>query len=173
MKSFYIYLIVLIVFLLTIFLQINVFSIFTLVGTAANLGIILVTAIGLMTGEERGSILGGVFGFLIDIVEGKALGVYMLSYILLGYFTGRVGKDFSKENRTTLVAMVGVSTLVFEVFYYFFNILLYRMDLTPFYFAMEVGKEVVYNMLLAIIFFKFLYGLGDLINRTKDNYYML
>ena len=133
----------------------------------------MICAIGLMTGEARGSILGGVMGFMIDILEGKALGVYMLSYILLGYFTGRLGRDLSKDNRTTLVAVVGIGTVGFEAFFYVLGILIYRMDISPIVFAIELGKETVYNMLIAIIAYPFLYNVSDLINRTKDNYYLL
>ncbi len=118
MRDVYIYGIFVIVMILIILLQINLFSILTLVGTTANLGVVLIASVGLMTGKERGAILGGVYGLFMDMLEGKAFGIYLVGYLLLGYICGRISKSFSKDNRTTAVAFVGVGTVAFEVFIY-------------------------------------------------------
>ena len=56
MKNFFIYLIAFVLMLIIILLQYNLFSIYTLVGTMANLGLVLISAIGLLTGRERGAV---------------------------------------------------------------------------------------------------------------------
>ena len=173
MKSFYIYAIVFVVMLFVILLQFNMFNIITLLGTAPNLGVVFIVAIGLLTGKERGASYGFVYGLILDIIEGRMLGLYTLLYLILGYVVGRIGKDFSRENHTTFVAMVGICTVVFEGFAFLMGIVFNHFSITFLYFCWELAKEVVYNMLIAIIVFKFLYGLCDLLSRTKSNYYLL
>ncbi len=173
MRDLSIYLIVLMVILFVIMLQFNVFDLIRLVGTTANLGVVLVASVGLMTGKERGAGVGAVYGMMLDLIEGKCLGAFLSAYLLLGYLCGRVGQDFSKENRTTAVAMVGVGTVVFEGIILLLNILLFKIELTPIFWGMELAKEAVYNMFITIISFSFLYRLSDLLNRTKNNYYLL
>ena len=173
MRDISIYLIVFVVVLLTLMLQINLFDILKLVGTTANLGVVLIATIGLMTGKERGAAIGATYGLMLDIIEGKSIGLFLGVYLLLGYFCGRIGKSISKENKTTTVAIVGIGTIFLELAVYLMEVMLYHVEITPITFGVELMKEALYNMLLAIISFRFLYQLSDLINRTKKNYYML
>ena len=173
MRDVSIYGIVFVVMLIIILLQINLFNTLTLVGTTANLGVVLISSIGLITGKERGAALGGVYGLMLDILEGQMIGLYLAGYLLLGYICGRVSSNFSKDNRTTAVAFVGIGSVAIEAFIYLASMFLLKYAFSPINFAMELGKEAVYNMFLAIISFKFLYGLCDMINRTKSNYYLL
>lgn len=121
MKKVWISIIVFLIMWLSILLQINWFNVVTLAGTVANLGIVIVVAIGLMCDKTIGGIIGFVYGLMLDIVCGKSIGIYLLSYMLLGLVSGKIGKGFSKDNKTTLIAMVGISTLVFEIFTYVFR----------------------------------------------------
>lgn len=173
MRDVSIYGIVFVVMVIIILLQMNLFNTLTLVGTTANLGVVLISSIGLMTGKERGAAIGGVYGLMLDMLEGKLIGLYLLGYLLLGYVCGRVSSSFSKDNRTTAVAFVGLGSVAFEAFIYLASMVLMKYAFSPITFAMELGKEAVYNMFLAIISFKFLLGLSDMINRTKNNYYLL
>ena len=119
MRDFYIYSIVVVAMIAIILLQVNLFETLTLVGTTANLGVVLISSIGLMTGKGRGAAMGGIYGLFLDLIEGKMIGLYLIGYLLLGYLCGRVSASFSKDNRTTTVAFVGVGTVAFEAFIYF------------------------------------------------------
>ena len=61
-------LIIVLIFILLYFFQINFFSWFTIRGVKPNLFVILSLFIGLFAGKKIGGILGAIFGFVIDIL---------------------------------------------------------------------------------------------------------
>ena len=65
-------LIILLIFIIVNFLQINFFSWFTIRGIKPNLFILLILFLGLFTGKKIGSICGFIFGFIIDLLIGKS-----------------------------------------------------------------------------------------------------
>lgn len=115
MKKFLVGLTLFLTIIISVLIQINLLNIVTLAGTAANMGIILVVAIGLMCDKTLGGVIGIIYGLIMDVIFGKALGFYVLLYMMLGYTCGRIGRVVSRENKTTLVVMIGISTLVFEI----------------------------------------------------------
>lgn len=123
--------------------------------------------------KRFGGVIGIVYGFLQDILFGKALGVYALLYMLLGFFSGKLGRGFSRDNKTTMLAMVGIGTLVFKIAFFILAKIIYDYDLEIFSFAYEGLKETIYNVLIAIILFKPLSLLSEIINKSKNNYYLL
>lgn len=92
MKKFWVGMIVFIIILILTSLQINLLNEITFFNTAADIGIIFVIGLGLICDKELGGIIGLVYGFIQDILFGKALGVYALLYMLIGYFSGKVRK---------------------------------------------------------------------------------
>ncbi len=173
MKKLLVGLIICIVIWATMLVQVNLLSTITLFGTKACIGIVLITGIGLMCDKTPGSIIGFIFGLLQDILFGKAIGVYALLYMLLGYVTGRLGKGFSKDNKTTLIVMVGISTIVFDILFQILAMIIYKYDLSIINFVSVVLKEAIYNILLVIILFKPLLLLSEIINKSKNSYYLL
>lgn len=173
MKKFLVGLIMFIVIWFAILVQINLFNVITLAGTAANLGIVLIVSLGLTSGYTVGGAIGLTYGLLVDILCGARIGMYTLSYMLLGYLCGKIGKDFSKENKTTIVAITGIGTVLFDVFYYTLGVLICDYDFSIFAFILTVFKEAFYNMLIAIILFKPTSFLAEIINKSKNSYYLL
>lgn len=173
MKKFLVVLIVFLVILISVFIQINLLNVITLVGTAANIGIVLVVGVGLMCDKEVGGLLGISYGFVQDILFGKAIGIYALLYMLLGYFSGKLGRGFSRDNKTTMVAMVGIGTAIFNVAFLILSSIVYDYDLLTLASLFTLLKEVIYNMLLVIILFKPMSLLAEIINKSKNNYYLL
>lgn len=173
MKKVLVSLIVFFVMWFFILLQINLFNVITLAGTAANIGAVFVIAMGLMCDKQVGGVIGGIYGLIIDIFSAKAIGLYMLSYFLIGYASGKIGRSFSKENKTTLVVMVGIGTILFEIFNYVLGILIYKYDISFIKLGIEIFKEAIYNMLVSIILFKSMMFLAEIINKSKNKYYLL
>ena len=173
MKKILVGLIIFVVIWFAILIQINLFNVITLAGTASNLGVVLVVSLGLMCGHTVGGIIGFTYGLLVDILYGKTIGLYVLSYLLLGYFCGKIGRDFSKENKTTIVAITGIGTILFEIFYCALGIFICDYDFSLFNFIITVLKEAIYNMIIAIILFQPTSFLAEIINKSKNSYYLL
>ena len=173
MKKFLVGLIIFIVIVVAMLVQINLLSVVTLFGTAANIGIVLTTGIGLMCGKEVGGIIGGIYGLLCDIVFGKAIGIYLMLYMLTGYLSGKIGKGFSKENKTTMIMMVSVSGILFNLAFLLVARMVYDYDTSFLYSIFTILKETIYNLIIAGILFKPMLLLAEIINKSKNSYYLL
>lgn len=173
MKKFLVGLIIFIVIVVAMLVQINLLSVVTFFGTAANIGIVLTTGIGLMCGKEVGGIIGGMYGLLCDIVFGKAVGIYLLLYMLTGYLSGKIGKGFSKENKTTMIMMVSVSGILFNLAFLLVARMVYDYDTSFLYSIFTILKETIYNLIIAGILFKPMLLLAEIINKSKNSYYLL
>lgn len=173
MKKFLVGLIIFVVIVVAMLVQINLLSVVTFFGTAANIGIVLTTGIGLMCGKEVGGIIGGIYGLLCDIVFGKAIGIYLMLYMLTGYLSGKIGKGFSKENKTTMIMMVSVSGILFNLAFLLVARMVYDYDTSFLYSVFTILKETIYNLIIAGILFKPMLLLAEIINKSKNSYYLL
>ena len=93
--------------------------------------------------------------------------------MLLGYLCGKIGKNFSKDNKTTIVGIAGIGTILFEIFYNIIGIMMCNFNISILNFIITLFKETIYNMLIAIIIYKPSLLLGEIINKSKNSYYLL
>ena len=96
-------------FLIVYFLQINFFSWFTIRGIQPNLFIILVLFIGLFAGKKLGGISGLIIGIILDFLIGKSVGYTGLFLGIVGLLGEYFDKNFSKESRLAIILMSGGS----------------------------------------------------------------
>ena len=173
MKKVLVGIIVFLVIIFLLLLQINLLNVVTLFGASANIGIILVSIIGVMCGTTVGITVGSSYGLMVDIIAGKSIGLYMLLYMLLGYLCGKVGKGFSKESKMTMTIITVIATALFEIATYVVCIMVYKYEKSFIMLIFTILKEAIYNMIIALILFKPLSVLAEIINKSKDSYYLL
>ncbi len=160
-----------IVFLLIYFLQVNIFSSFTIAGVKPNLFVIYVLFIGLFANQFVGISLGVVFGIILDLLYGKTIGISAVMLCVIGYLGSYFDKNFSKENKLTIIFMVAGSTLIYELGTYFLNSIILEFSREYLYFIKIVVLEIIYNVLLAIILYPLIQKIGYEIDRNfkKNN----
>lgn len=71
MKKFLVSVLVIIIIIMAVFFQINILNKITLFGVKANIGIILIVAVGLMCDKKTGGIVGSIYGLIMDIISRK------------------------------------------------------------------------------------------------------
>lgn len=162
-----------IIIFLTILLQMCFLNCIPLAGVIANAGIVLVTGLGLVTGSFIGGITGCVYGIIIDVSFGRNIGLYTALYTLVGFVSGYLNKSFSKGNKISMIMLMLICTSIFEVLTYLFNILFNGFDLNIKVLITKLVFESIYNTILTILFFKPIMFYGDLLNKTKNSYYLL
>jgi rod shape-determining protein MreD len=74
----------------TVVIQEAAVSQISLFGVSADLGPLVVVAVGLLAGSMAGAITGFGTGLLVDLVLVQTLGVTSLLYIAIGYWAGRL-----------------------------------------------------------------------------------
>ena len=115
--------------------------------------------------------LGVLFGLILDFVYGKVIGTTAVMLCVIGYLGSYFDKNFSKENKLTIIMMVAGATVIYEFGLYFLNSLILNFDREYFAFLKIVLIETLYNSLLSIIFYPLIQKTGYLVDRTykKNN----
>lgn len=147
-------------FLIVYFLQINFFSWFTICGIQPNLFIILVLFIGLFAGKKLGGISGLIIGIILDFLIGKSVGYTGLFLGIVGLLGEYFDKNFSKESRLAIILMSGGSTILYEIGMYVVNILKYSVEIEMIPFFIILTVETIFNILIVMILYPGIRKLG-------------
>ena len=163
-----------IVLILTMFiiyyLQSNFFNWFTISGIMPNLFVVFVLFVGLFANKTMGTIYGIVTGLILDLVIGNKIGTYAIGLGIIGFMAGLFDKNFSKDSRITIMVMVLVATIIFEIIRYFINYVLLSNSVEILNFAKILAIEVIYNLILTIIIYPLIQKAGYYIeNEYKGN----
>lgn len=112
---------------------------------------------------------GFLFGFYIDILNGRIVGISAILLCLIGFFAEDIYKTISNENKFTMMLLVGLSTFLFESLEYIFYI--WKLGVTPevFSFGKILFIEVLYNVLLTIILYPLMQKGGNILVDTFKN----
>lgn len=152
-KVFDIFLII-IFFLIIYFLQVNFFTWFNIAGVMPNLFVILVMMIGLFLKKNYGFFFGLMFGICLDIFMGLRIGIYSIALGIVGLASGILDKNFSKDNKITVMAISAVATFIFELIVYILNIIFCGIsNIELMSFIKIVAIEIIYNAILVIILY--------------------
>lgn len=153
MKKAIIYILLVIIFILIYLLQASFFTNFTIAGIMPNLIIILALFIGLYMGRSLGIIYGIIYGILIDIWIGKNIGITSVCLALIGFLGGIFDKNFSKDSRITVILMVAICTIIYEILVCILRycIIGINFEIVPFLKILVI--ETIYNVIITTIIY--------------------
>lgn len=169
MKKFITHITIIITFLIIYILQTNFFSWFNIAGIKPNLYVIFLLFLGLFAGRKIGIIYGITFGIILDLLVSTNIGITSIMLGAIGFLGGYFDKNFSKENRITIMSMVIGSTIIFELGTYLINsaILSYEIEILAFIKILLI--EILYNTLITIIIYPILQKAGYYIEEIFKN----
>ena len=170
MKKLVITIILLLTFLIIFFLQVNFFSWFNLAGVKPNLFVILALIIGLFSGRSRGVTFGIIMGICLDFFIGRNLGISALMLAIIGFFGGYLDRNFSKDSRVTMILMIIIATLLYEIGSYGFNHFINGVKINRLFLSKTILVETFFNMVITIILYPLILKLGYRLEKTySDN----
>lgn len=171
MKKIGVSIIFLVVFILLYFLQVGVFSHFPIAGVVPNLFIILILYIGLYANSINAIGFGIIVGIFLDLLYGNTVGISAVMFCIIGYFSSYFDKNFSKENKVTILLMEIGATIIYEFGFYSLNGLILNYNFEWLKFMKIVIFEVVYNSLITILLYPFIQNTGYKVDRIfkKNN----
>lgn len=173
LSMFVISLILLILFFIIYFLQANIFPHITIAGVVPNLFVMFILFIGLY-GNSFLAIMFGIFcGLWIDIIYGNCLGITSASLTIVGFIASWFDSLWSKDEKISIIIMVIVSTVIFEMTSYFLKSVIFEFEFELILFLKILGIEGLYNMLLTIILFLPIKKMGYRMERSlkRSNMY--
>lgn len=153
MKKVFINIAIIIIFVFIYLLQANFFTWFKIAGVMPNLFVILMLYIGLFMGRNSSIAYGATFGMLIDIFISRRLGITSIMLIVIGIIADLFDKNFSKDNRITVMAMVGITTIIYEIGAYMLNYIFLNINVEIIAFIKILLVETLYNIILTIIIY--------------------
>ena len=169
MKKFRATAIIILLFLIIYFFQINFFSWFTIRGIMPNLFVLLALFLGLFTGKKIGGFFSLFFGIILDILIGKSIGFTGIFLGIIGLLGEYFDKNFSKDSRVTIILMTVGSTILFEVCMYIVNIIKFKIEIEILPFLITLSLEVIYNTFLVIILYPGIKKLGYYLENILKN----
>ena len=161
MKRFIINVLLVLTFIIIYFLHSNLFTWFKIAGVMPNLFVIFILFIGLYANKYMGIIYGIVLGLLIDLFIGKKIGITAIMLGSVGVIGMIFDKNFSKENRITLIVMVMIATLVFEIGENIINYIVLKTTIDFWPFVEILIIECLYNAILTIILYPLMQRAGN------------
>lgn len=152
------------------FLQADFFTWFNIAGVMPNLFVIFILFIGLFGNKTMGIIYGIMVGLLLDLVIGAKIGINSIGLGIIGLLAIIFDKNFSKDSRITIMVMVIVATIIFEVLSYLLNYIWLSINVEIINFIKILAIEVTYNIILTIIIYPLIQKFGYYIeNEYKGN----
>lgn len=151
MKKLVINIVLIIVAIITYFLQENFFGFFTISGIMPNLFVIFILFTGLFTNRTIGTIYGIIVGLVLDFLVGKSIGINAVTLGTIGLLAAIFDKNFSKSSRITIMFMVLGMTVLFESVQYFLRYIIFSINIEIVNFIKILAIEVIYNLILTII----------------------
>ena len=153
-----------VVFFLIYLLQMDFFSWFTIAGIKPNLFIIYVAVISLFAGKKAGIIFGVFFGFYIDTISGRILGISSIMLAVIAFCAEFMNKNVSNDTKITMVLIIALSTLIYEVGYYIASIWKLSINVEILQFVKIVYVEIFFNSMLTIILYPIIQRFGRYIS---------
>lgn len=165
MKKIAIHVGLILTFIIIYILQISFFSSFTIAGVMPNIFIILTLCIGLYMGRCMGIIYGIIYGILIDIWIGTNIGITSVCLAIVGFLGGIFDKNFSKDSRMTILLMVIITTIFYEIGVCILRHIILETNVEVIEFVKILLIEVLYNTIITAI----LYPVIKLIGYEVEN----
>lgn len=166
MKKVLIGVITYISFLIIYFVQANFFNWFTIAGVSPNLFIIVALFLGLFTNNYFALIMSVIMGLTIDFEVGRQfVGTTAIMLTIVSMLATYLDKNFSKDSRLTIIIMIIVATIVYEIGLYGLNIFVFGFETKMSAFIKILSIEVLYNAIITSILYNPIRKLGNLLER--------
>lgn len=160
MKKIKTIIIIMLLFFIIYFLQINLFTWFNIAGIMPNLFVVLILFIGLFVGKKVGVVFGLLFGIILDILLGKTIGPSGIFLAIVGFLGEYFDKNFSKDNKIMIILMSIGSTAIYEIGMYIVNILKFGIEIELPEFLGILIVENIFNTLIIIIVYPLIKKIG-------------
>lgn len=145
-----------VLFVISLVIQLFLFNNMSLFGVKPNLLLISVIVVSLNTSIYSSTIYSFIIGIIMDLLFGSN-GVFTISYVAVGMLLGFVSEDYMKENYLSIIILTALSVTLFEVVQFFENMIISSMYVNLFILLKQIILGILLNGVLVFIMC-FLFG---------------
>lgn len=153
-------LLLILIFIIIYFLQINIFTWFNIAGIMPNLFVVLALFMGLFIGKKLGAVFSLIVGIILDILVGKTIGFSGIALAIISLMGEYFDKNFSKNNRIMIITMTIGCTIFYELVMHIINIVAFQIEAEMTTMLLILGIETIYNVFLVIILYPIIVKAG-------------
>ena len=137
-------------------------------GVAPNLLLVVVCSVSFLFGSTVGGTVGFFSGLLLDINQGRAIGLYAFLCMYIGMALGQFNIRFFKDNYIVAIAITGLVTILYEILVYIFGALVYFQEFDFFRFFITLMLAALVNVITAVIVYPFILKINIGIELNKN-----
>jgi len=119
--------------------------------------ILFIISSAILRSDLEAVILGFFFGLMRDIFFGKLIGIFALSYMLIGYLASKPFKYFYNENYFIPMILCFTTSFLFDAIIFFKIIFSQDINYYFYFIANIILPKAIYNTLLIFIFYPVVY----------------
>lgn len=164
MKRFIIYVLLAVICFLA---QTTLFQWLELADIVPNILVILVVSIGYMRGQNEAVLTGILCGLCMDLMYGNVIGYYALIYMSVGFVSGYSNFFYAADDFTIPLILIGIGDFLYSVIFYALSFLLRARLHVFYYFRRIMIPELIYTVIVAIILYKIIYSINNLILKLE------
>ena len=173
MKKLFIGVILFLVFMFIYFLEVDIFPFISIAGVIPNLFIVFILFVGLFSNSFFAISFAVIGGILIDSVNSPFIGGTAIMLTVIAFLASYFDRNFSKENRITIILMVAGATAIYEIGIYLIRYAIIGFDLEIMAALKIIMIELIYNVLISIIIYPLMQKAGFAIDRVFKRNNML
>lgn len=173
MKKFEVIVLLIVIYFVIYFLQVNFFSWFNIAGVQPNLFVLLVLFIGIFTNKKMGAVCGFIIGLYTDFLFSNSIGISAVLLTFIGHCGEKLVKRFSRNSRLTIILMGTISVAVYELLCVAYKSLFFSASINFLSYIYILAIELLFNVLLIIIFYPLIHKFGLFVENVYSNNKML
>ena len=106
-----------ILFIISLTIQLFIFNNMSLFGVKPNMLLISIIVVSLYTNLYSTTIYSFILGFIVDLIFGST-GMFTISYTAIGMLLGFINNNYIKENYFSIIILTILSVMLFEFVQY-------------------------------------------------------
>ena len=149
-------------------IQATLFPHIAVLGVQPNTALILVISCCILRSDLESAAVGFFTGLLQDLFFSRALGLFALIGLLIGYLFGKPFRNFYRENYwlPLLLTLLAAASSDFAVYVFYF---LFRGKTDLWYYGTRVILPgTLYTAVLSIPLYRLYYGLNNLLEAREN-----
>ncbi len=161
---------VVILFVITLILQLFLFDNFSLFGVKPNMIIISVILVALNSSIYFSTTYSFVLGIIVDLLFGTS-GMFTISYTVLGMILGFVNDDYMKGNYFTLIILTAISVCLFETILYIQSMIRINEYVSFFILIRQLILSIILNTIIIVCIYAIYNKIMKAIDKKQNRLY--